>query len=73
MKRDTFCYMHSCNESTAGADTLVEVPKLHNIILSFYTHIIIIMMNIFTLSCMQAETRITGKIKEWAMIDHDCC
>ena len=30
------------NESTAGADASVEVPKLHNIkllIASFYTHI----------------------------------
>ena len=32
----------SSNESTAGADASVEVPKLHNIkllIASFYTHI----------------------------------
>ncbi len=36
-------HLHSLNyESTAGADTSVEVPKLHNIkllIASFYTHI----------------------------------
>ena len=39
--------LHRCsstakNESTAGADASVEVPKLHNIkllIASFYTHI----------------------------------
>ena len=42
---------HIYNESTAGADASVEVPKLHNIkllIASFYiihTLIIIIMMN----------------------------
>ncbi len=32
---------HNYNESTAGADASVEVPKLHNIkllIASFYTH-----------------------------------
>ncbi len=32
---------HKTNESTAGADASVEVPKLHNIkllIASFYTH-----------------------------------
>ena len=32
----------ACNESTAGGDGSVEVPKLHNIkllIASFYTHI----------------------------------
>ncbi len=49
-----------CNESNAGADASVEVPKLHNIkllITSFYTNIdynfIIIMMNIFNFACMQ--------------------
>ncbi len=44
------------NESTAGADASVEVPKLHNIkllIASFYTHI--------DYDCMQSqETQIVG-------------
>ncbi len=31
--------MHDHNESTAGADASVEMPKLHNIATnSFYTH-----------------------------------
>ncbi len=43
---------------------------------SFYTHYI--MMNIFALTnfaacTVQAESRITGKLKEWVMIDHNGC
>ncbi len=47
-------------ESTAGADASVEMPKLHNIkllIAELYTHN----------GCCNA------KLKEWVMIDHDCC
>ena len=36
--------LYLCNESTAGADASVEVPKLHNIkllIASFYIHTLI--------------------------------
>ena len=45
------------NESTTGADASVEMPKLHNIKL-------LIALNIFFAAC---------KLKEWVMIDHDCC
>ncbi len=31
-----------------------------------------IMINIFILLHAQAESRITGKLKEWVMIYHDC-
>ncbi len=62
------------NKSTTGADASVEVPKLRNIkllIASFYTHIDYNYHDEhFT---AHAEYRITGKLKEWVMIDHDCC
>ena len=50
------------NESTAGADASGEIPKLHNIIAFIH------MMNIFALINFAA-----CKLKEWVMIDHDCC
>ncbi len=45
------------NESTAGADASVEVPKLHNIkllIASFCTHID------YMIACNHRETQIVG-------------
>ncbi len=51
-----YLFQHDCiiNESTAGADASVEVPKLHNIA----THI---------------DYNYHFPLKEWVMIDHDCC
>ena len=49
-----------------GADASVEVPKLHNIkllIASFYTHID------YNYHLLHAQSIITGKLKEWVMID----
>ena len=49
------------NESTAGADASVEMPKLHNIkLLIADEHF----CNNYFAAC---------KLKEWVMIDHDCC
>ena len=53
------------NESTADADASVEMLKLHNIkLLIAFIHT----MNIFALINFAAS-----KLKEWVMIDHDCC
>ncbi len=49
------------NESTAGADASVEMPKLYNMKLL----IAFVLMNIFAFAAC--------KLKEWVMIDHDCC
>ena len=47
--------------STAGADASVEMPKLHNIkLLIADEHF----CNNYFAAC---------KLKEWVMIDHDCC
>ncbi len=51
------------NESTAGADASVEMPKLHNIKLL----IAFILMKMFAIIIL------LHKLKEWVMIDHDCC
>ncbi len=56
--------MKAWNESTAGADASVEIPKLHNIkllIAYFYTHD----ENFFIIAAC--------KLKEWVRIDRDCC
>ena len=46
------------NESTAGADVSVEVPKLHNIKLLLYIHTsIIIMMNIFNFTACKIQNQ----------------
>ena len=47
------------NESIAGADASVEVPKIHNIkllIASFYTHIVI-MINIFNFAAQNTQSQ----------------
>ncbi len=51
-------HLYCTNESTAGADASVEVPKLHNIKLAFIHTLIIIMMNIFNFACMQNHREI---------------
>ncbi len=51
------------NESTAGADASVEVPKLHNIkllIASFFIHTLIIIIMITSLILLHAINRIVG-------------
>ncbi len=56
------CVCVCVNESTAGADASVEMPKLHNIkLLIAFIH----MMNILQFAAC--------KLKEWVMINHDCC
>ena len=59
--------VYSNNESTAGADASVEVSN--NITNkatsnSLYTH-----LSFLQFYCRQN----IGKLKEWVMIDHDCC
>ena len=52
--------MQCHNESTAGADASMEVPKLHNIMLAFiHTLFIIIMINILIL--LHAESKENSK------------
>ncbi len=61
------CMQYKNNESTASADASVEVPKLHNIKLLAFIHAQrhrIFLMHIF--ACML-------ELKEWVIIDHDCC
>ncbi len=54
------------NESIAGADASVEMPKLHNIklLIAFIHSLVMMNINFCITAC---------KLKEWVMIDHDCC
>ena len=53
------------NESTASADASVEAKATIAILL--FTH-----LNIFAYILLHA-CRITEKLIEWVIIDHDCC
>ena len=55
-------------ESTAGADASVEVPNY-----AMHTLNIFALINKFCCMHCAGRIQITGKLKEWVMIDHNCC
>ena len=55
---------YSHNESIAGADASVKLPKLKLLIAFIYTHYI--MMSIFALSCM--HTQRVGNDRPWLLL-----
>ncbi len=64
-------HLTSFNESTAGADASVEVPKLHDIKLFIHT---LYHDEHFLLHVAEIQSPgITGKLKEWVIFDDDYC